>query len=322
MGTRRAAWYGSSVIPLVVDTDTAADDCFALLVALLHPRADLKAITIVGGNVGFEQQVHNAFLTLEVAGRLGEVPVHLGSAEPLYREWVSAEDVHGDGVGGQRRNNDAVPESEGAVDALVRLSKEYEGELSLVCIGPLTNLALALRKDPAMAARLKQVVVMGGSINARGNITPAAEYNIYVDPEAAAAVLAAGIPSLRFVTWDPLTLQQAVLGPERLARIEALGTRLSQFFVTANQITYDFDVAAGLGGSTHPDTLSVLVALDDAVVTSERPYLVGVETTGTLTAGATVFDWRVAPEQCNATAIESIDEELLFGVLEETLARK
>ena len=316
------AWYGSSVIPLVVDTDTAADDCFALLVALLHPRADLKAITIVGGNVGFEQQVHNAFLTLEVAGRLGEVPVHLGSAEPLYRDWVSAEDVHGDGVGGQRRSNDAVPEPEGAVDALVRLSKEYEGELSLVCIGPLTNLALALRKDPAMAARLKQVVVMGGSINARGNITPAAEYNIYVDPEAAAAVLAAGIPSLRFVTWDPLTLQQAVLGPERLARIEALGTRLSQFFVTANHITYDFDVAAGLGGSTHPDTLSVLVALDDAVVTSERPYLVGVETTGILTAGATVFDWRVAPEDCNATAIESIDEELLFGVLEETLARK
>ena len=90
-------------IHLVIDTDPAADDCFALRIGLLHPNADLRAITIVGGNVGFEQQVHNAFLTLEMAGRVGEVPVYLGERDPLRSEWASAGDVHGDGVGGQRR---------------------------------------------------------------------------------------------------------------------------------------------------------------------------------------------------------------------------
>lgn len=309
-------------VPLVIDTDTAADDCFALLVGLLHPTADLKAITIVGGNVGFEQQIHNAFLTLEKAGRVGEVPVYVGERDPLHREWVSAEDVHGDGVGGQRRLGDDAPEAEHGVDALLRLSHEYAGELRLVCIGPLTNIALAVHRDPSIVERIAQVVVMGGSINARGNITPAAEYNIYVDPEAAAAVVAAGFPRLRFVTWDPLTLRQAILGPERLAAVEALDTELSRFFVTANKVTYDFDVAAGLGGSTHPDTLSVLVALDDAVVTEEKAYRVSVETRGEHTVGATIFDWRAAGQECNATAIERIDEELLFGVLMETLARR
>lgn len=307
-------------VPLVVDTDTAADDCFALLVALLHPRADLKAITIVGGNVGFEQQIHNAFLTLEAAGRVGEVPVFVGERDPLHRDWVSAEDVHGDGVGGQRRRGDDAPEAEHGVDALLRLSYEFEGELTLVCIGPLTNLALALRRDAGLAGRLKEVIVMGGSVNGRGNITPAAEYNIYVDPEAAAAVLAAGIPRLRFVTWDPLTLGQAILTPERLARIEALGTSLASFFLTANRVTYDFDVAAGLGGSTHPDTLSVLVALDDSLVIEEAAYRVGVECRGDLTRGATVFDWRAARQDCNATAIERIDEERLFEALIGALA--
>lgn len=309
-------------IPLVIDTDTAADDCFALLVGLLHPDADLRAITIVGGNVGFEQQVHNAFLTLEVAGRVGQVPVYLGERDPLHREWVSAEDVHGDGVGGQRRVGDDAPEAEHAVDALLRLSHELAGDMVLVCIGPLTNIALAVTRDPGFASRVREVVVMGGSINGRGNITPAAEYNIYVDPEAAAAVVAAGFPRLRFVTWDPLTLAQTVCGPERLEAIAALDTVGARFFVRANQVTYNFDVAAGIGGSTHPDTLSVLVALEPALVREEKPYRVGVECYGDLTRGATVFDWRAAPEDCNATAIEDIDEERLFEVLRDVLGRR
>jgi purine nucleosidase len=163
-------------IPLVVDTDTAADDCFALLIALLDPRADLRAITIVAGNVGFDQQVDNAFLTIEKAGRLGEVPVHLGAQTPLVSPWVSATDVHGDdGVGGQQRTNDEAPSSEHAVDALVRLARVHAGALRIVAIGPLTNIALAIRLDPDFAANVGELVVMGGSINGRGNITPAAE---------------------------------------------------------------------------------------------------------------------------------------------------
>lgn len=307
-------------VPLVIDTDTAADDCFALLIGLLHPAADLRAITIVGGNVGFEQQVHNAFLTLEVAGRVGEVPVYVGQRDPLQRAWVSAEDVHGDGVGGQRRVGSDEPEAEHAVDALLRLSRELEGEFTLVCIGPLTNVALAVGRDPGFAGRVREVIVMGGSINARGNITPAAEYNIYVDPEAADVVAKAGFPSLRFVTWDPLTLRDTVFGPERIAAIEALGTERSRFFVRANRVTFDFDMAAGLGGSTHPDSLSVLVALEPDVVLEERAYGLAIECAGEVTRGATVFDWRAAPEDCNATAIESVDGERLFRAMCEVLS--
>ncbi|TQL01838.1 nucleoside hydrolase [Cellulomonas sp. SLBN-39] len=307
-------------IPLVVDTDTAADDCFALLVALLDPRADLRAITMVAGNVGFDQQVENAFLTLEVAGRPGEVPVHLGARTPLVRPWVSAEDVHGDGVGGQRRTGTHAPADEHAVDALVRLAAEHAGRLTVVAIGPLTNIALAVRRDPAFAANVAELVIMGGSINGAGNVTPAAEYNVYVDPEAADVVLRAGFARVRMVTWDPVTLQGTVFGPERIAQIDALGTTLSRFFVRANQATYDFDVADGIPGSTHPDSLSVLLALDDSYVIDEGDYAVAVELRGEHTAGATVFDARAAHRPVRAP--RAIDGDRFFAYVRDLLATR
>ncbi|MBT2516894.1 nucleoside hydrolase [Agromyces sp. ISL-38] len=309
------------MIPLVIDTDTAADDCFALLVGLLHPRADLKAITMVAGNVGFEQQVHNALLTLGLAGRLGDVPVHLGAQRPLVREWRSASEVHGDGVGGLRRLDDAhAPSPEHAVDALIRLAEEHAGELTVVAIGPLTNLALAVRKEPRFAALVKELVIMGGSINGRGNITPAAEYNIYVDPEAADIVLGAGFPNVTIVSWDPLTLRDAVFTAEHIDRIRDLDTTLSRFFVRANQATFDFDVRVGINGSTHPDSLSVLLAIDRSYALEERRYRMSVETRGELTRGATVFDWR--SDEPNVTAIERIDAERFFESMLGLLAQE
>lgn len=305
-----------AAIPLVIDTDTAADDCFALLIALLDPRADLRAITIVAGNVGFEQQVDNAFLTLEKAGRLGEVPVHLGARSPLVSPWVSATDVHGDdGVGGQLRSSTDEPAREHAVDALVRLAREYAGTLRVVAIGPLTNIALAIRMDPGFAANVAEIVVMGGSINGRGNITPAAEYNIYVDPEAADIVVNAGFARLRFITWDPLTITQTVFGLERIAEIDALQTERSRFFVQANRATFDFDFTAGLGGSTHPDSLSVAVAIDPSLVLDERAYRVGIELRGEHTRGATVFDWRTTDAEASATAIHAVDGEAFYRLV-------
>ncbi|GMA28914.1 nucleoside hydrolase [Arenivirga flava] len=307
-------------LPLVIDTDTAADDCFALLVGLLDPRADLRAITMVAGNVGFDQQVENAFLTLELAGRAGQVPVHRGARQPLVQPWISAEEVHGDGAGGLRRTGDDRPDAEPAQDALVRLAEQHAGELTVVAIGPLTNLALAVRRDPAFASRVRELVVMGGSLNGRGNVTPAAEYNIHVDPEAAQIVLDAGFPSIRFVTWDPLSLQHAVFDAGRIERIRRLGTPLGDFFVRANQASFDFDVAMGVGGSVHCDTLAVLLALDPALAEVERRYDVAVELAGTHTRGATVFDWH-APRGGNATAIERIDGERLFEYVLRLLSR-
>ncbi|WKK70717.1 nucleoside hydrolase [Rathayibacter oskolensis] len=309
------------MIPLVIDTDTAADDCFALLIGLLDPRADLRAVTMVAGNVGFDQQLHNAFLTIALAGRAGEVPVHLGARTPLLRPWVSATDVHGDGVGGIRRPDDAqAPDPEHAVDALIRLAAEHAGRLRIVAIGPLTNIALAARKDPAFVGNVERLTVMAGSINGRGNITPAAEFNVYVDPEAAAIVTEAGFADLRFVTWDPLTLCDAVFDAARIERIAEAGTPLSQFFVRANRATFDFDVRVGIDGSTHPDSLSVLLSLDEDIVLAERHYSVAVETDGRTTLGATVFDWKATPETANATAVERIDGERFFEYLRALLA--
>ncbi|KRE31328.1 nucleoside hydrolase [Agromyces sp. Soil535] len=309
------------MIPLVIDTDTAADDCFALLVGLLDPRADLRAITMVAGNVGFEQQVHNAFLTLGLAGRLGDVPVHLGARTPLLREWRSASEVHGDGVGGLRRPSDEhEPSAEHAVDALIRLAEEQAGELTIVAIGPLTNLALAVRKEPGFASLVKELVVMGGSINGRGNITPAAEYNIYVDPEAADIVLRAGFPRVTIVSWDPLTLRDAVFTAAHVEQIQELDTSLSRFFVRANQATFDFDVRVGISGSTHPDSLSVLLAIDRSLALEERPYRMAVETRGELTRGATVFDWR--SDEPNVTAIERIDSPRFFEYVRRLLSQE
>ncbi|MDN4475921.1 nucleoside hydrolase [Demequina sp. SYSU T00192] len=306
-----------SRIPLVVDTDTASDDCFALLLALRDPRADLRAITMVQGNVGFDQQVHNAFLTLEVAGRLGDVPVHLGARESLAGGWVGAEDVHGDGVGGQRRTNDAAPDPEPAVDALLRLSRAHEGELRIVAIGPLTNLAHAIDRDPGFAARVRELVIMGGSLDGVGNVTPHAEYNIYADVEAAAAVLGAPFPRVRLVTWSPLTLRDAVFDATRVARIDALGTAMSDFFVRANRAPFDFDVAHGVGGSTHPDTLSVLTAIDPAVVLEERAVEVDVVRAGER-RGAT--DVRDATAASSLTAVTRADGERLYAAMLGILA--
>ncbi|WP_062517775.1 nucleoside hydrolase [Demequina gelatinilytica] len=306
-------------VPLVIDTDTASDDCFALLLALLDPRADLRALTIAQGNVSFEQQVHNAFLVLEVAGRLGDVPVHLGEREALAGGWIGAEDVHGDGVGGQRRSNDAQAEPEHAVDALLRLTSEAPGEITVVAIGPLTNLARAVQRDPGFAGRVGSLIVMGGSLDGVGNITPHAEYNIYADVEAAAAVVAAGFPRLRFITWSPVTLRDGIFDAARVEAIRELGTRRSDFFVRANQAPFDFDTAHGVGGSTHPDTLSVLAAIDPSVALEERAFDVSVVLEGER-RGATDFAPVDDAAAAACTAVTLADGERLFGALCDVLA--
>ncbi|GAA1449829.1 nucleoside hydrolase [Nocardiopsis tropica] len=308
--------------PLVIDTDTAQDDCVALLVGLLDPGADLRAVTMVAGNVGFDQQVRNAFLTLNVAGRLGEVPVYLGCRRPLTRPWVSAENVHGDGSGGLSMDQAGLePESEHAVDALVRLAAENPGELSVVAIGPLTNIAMAVVKDPDFVRNVRALYVMGGSNNGRGNITAAAEFNFYVDPEAAKTVFEAGF-DVTVVPWDPLTLRQAVFGQERLDALAAIGTPLSDFFGRVCSATLEFDRRVGIDGTTHPDSLTAAVLLRPELVRRAGRYHVDVETAGELTRGYSAMSWGVHGLEPNATVIEEIDAEGFFDHLVEVLSRR
>ena len=303
---------------LIVDTDTAGDDVFSLLIALLHPKAQLEAITVCVGNVRFEQEVENALYTVEMAGRGGQVPVYAGCAEPLIAEWEGAEYVHGqDGMGdaffpaAQQR-----PEPEHAVDELLRRINESPGELTILAQAPLTNLAAAVTRDPSIAQKVAHLYVMGGGV---GNITPAAEYNFYVDPEAAKIVVNAGF-RLTLFTWT-LTRERGVFDDDKLARIEALGTPLSSFFGQVNRKAREFDDKVNkLGGSTHPDSMVAAAIVEPTLILAAEDAVVDVETSGVLTRGWSLIDslGRVDREP-NARVVTDYDTEgffeLMLGVL-------
>ena len=309
-------------IPFILDTDTAQDDCIALLVGLLDPLADLRAVTMVAGNVGFERQILNAWMTLNVADRIGSVPLYLGSRRPMVRDWVSAENVHGDGAGGLSMDVSGLePQPEHAVDALIRLTAEQPGALTIVCIGPLTNIALAIVKDPEFVGNVKALYIMGGTNNARGNITAAAEFNFYVDPEAARTVFRAGF-DITVIPWTPLTLNDAVFSRAQLAEIEAIGTPLARFFVRVCRSTLAFDESVGIPGSTHPDSLTVSLLLHPELVTARARYAVDIETASSLTLGYSAMSWGVHGLPDNATVIEAIDADGFFGHLRELLGRQ
>jgi purine nucleosidase len=307
-------------IPVIIDTDTAQDDCIAILLGLLDPAAELLAITMVAGNVSFEQQVANAHLTLNVAGRLGSVEVHAGCRRPLLRSWVSATDVHGDGSGGLSMDSSAARVSdENGVDALLRITAQRPGEVSIVAIGPLTNIATAVAKDRDFAGRVRSLYVMGGSNNGRGNITASAEYNFYVDPEAAQIVLEAGFEDLHIITWDPLTLRDATITRADFDRLGELGTPLARFFARMCAATLDYDESVGIDGSTHPDSLTLAVLLHPDLVLAEGPYRVDVETASELTRGHSVMAWSKFGLAPNATVVEAVDAERFLGLLERAL---
>ena len=307
-------------VPVIIDTDTAQDDCIAILVGLLDPAADLLAITMVAGNVGFEQQVANAQLTLTVAGMLGRVPVHAGCRRPLLREWVSATDVHGDGSGGlSMHSTAAVVDDEHGVDALLRITAERPGEVNIVAIGPLTNIATAVAKDREFAARVKSLYVMGGSNNGRGNITASAEYNFYVDPEAAQTVMEAGFADLRLITWDPLTLRDATIARADFDRVGAIDTPLARFFHRMCAATLDYDESVGIDGSTHPDSLTIAVLLHPELVLADAQYRVDVETASALTRGYSAMAWDKFGVAPNTTVVEAVDAGGFFALLERVL---
>lgn len=307
-------------VPFILDTDTAQDDCIALLAGLIDREADIRAITMVAGNVGFERQVRNAHLTLSAAGHLGDVPIHLGCRQPMVVPWVSAENVHGDGTGGLDMDfDDLVTEEEHAVDALIRLTAEQPGEISIVAIGPLTNLAMAVVKEPRFPRNVKHLYIMGGSNNGRGNITAAAEFNFYVDPHAARVVFEAGF-EVTVIPWAPLTLNDAVFGRPQLAEIEAIGTDLSRFFLRVCGDTLAFDESVGIPGTTHPDSLSVAVMLHPDLVLRAADYNVAIETDSDLTRGYSAMSWGVHGLPANARVVEKVDAAAFYAYIKGILS--
>ncbi len=272
---------------IILDCDPGHDDALAIVLAQGSPEIDLVGITTVAGNQTLDKTTLNARRVCTVAG-ITDVPICAGCPAPLVRPLVTAAHIHGEsGLDGPQWGEPQVPVSdEHAVDFIIRTVMESDGDITLVPVGPLTNIALAMRKEPRIVAKVREVVLMGGS-TARGNHTPAAEFNIIVDPEAAAAVFSAPWP----VTMVGLNLtHQAGAGPEVVERVRALGTPLAGTVVELLHFFASTYKAAE--GRPHPPVHDPC-----AVVRVARPELVEVvdafvvvETKGEWTSGMTVTD--------------------------------
>jgi purine nucleosidase len=284
---------------LLIDTDTASDDAVALIMALRSPEVEVVGITTVAGNVEVGQASRNALYTAELCG--SSVAVFTGAEKPLTREHQSADWFHGkDGLGDHgyaapRRG----PEKLAAWDAIVELVEAHPG-LVMVTLGPLTNVALALQKKPEIARKVSRCVVMGGAPCCEGNVTPAAEYNIWCDPEAARIVVRSGLP-VELVGWH-LCRGEAVLNPEDIEKVLEFGTPVAKFAIECNSRAKEaYFVQTGEHGISLPDPVAMAVALKEEIVTSASEHWLDVETGSELTRGMTVVDrLNVAEDERNA----------------------
>ncbi|WP_101925738.1 MULTISPECIES: nucleoside hydrolase [Luteimonas] len=277
-------------IPLLIDTDPGVDDALALLLALHDRDHDVVGLTIAAGNVGLRHTVANALKLCEVAGR-GDIPVYAGSAAPLLHAAPDAAYVHGDDGFGDVGYAPAAraAETEHAALAILRLSHAHAGRLVLVALGPLTNIALALKLDPTLPERIARFVVMGGAVTAHGNITPAAEFNVYFDPEAAKIVFDA-FPRFDLADWEA-TVAHGLPHDAVVAWMQAGGTRAT-FYEAISRKTRDWS-ADRRGDDWHSaDALAMawVLAPDGALETAERP--VDVVLAPGPARGVTLVDWQ------------------------------
>ena len=305
---------------LWIDTDTASDDAVAILMALRWPEVSVEGISIVAGNVPVELGSRNARYTVELCG--SETPVYEGASRPLLREPVWAYFFHGsDGMG---EMNYPSPKHEPApkhgVLAMIEAFRQFPGEITLVTLGPLTNLALALRLAPDIINLISHVYIMGGAAATLGNITPAAEYNIWVDPEAAKIVFHSGLP-ITMVGWE-LCRGEANLNEEDMAALRALRNPLADFVLDCNRQALRAN-REGLRdpGLPLPDPVAMAVALDPEVVERASRHYVTVEVASDLTRGMTVVDERgVLNQPPNVRVVWAISvsrwKEDLFDVLQ------
>lgn len=299
---------------IIIDTDPGQDDAVAILLALASPELEVLGLTVVAGNVPLAHTERNARAICELAGR-ADLPVYAGCDAPLVRPLVTAEHVHGKtGLDGVVLPEPGMPLAPGhAVDFLIdTLRREPAGTVTLVPIGPLTNIAAAFQRAPDIIERVQEIVLMGGAYFEVGNITPAAEFNIYVDPEAAQIVLASGAPVTMMpldVTHKALTSRAWVEGMRAMGRIGQAVASWTDFFER-----YDREKYGSEGAPLHdPCTIAWLLA--PALFTG-RHINVEIETKGEFTLGMTVADWwRVSGRPANAIFIRDVDAKGFFDLL-------
>jgi purine nucleosidase len=272
----------------LIDTDTASDDAVALIMALRAPDVRVAAITTVAGNVDVQQATRNALYTAELCG--ADVPVYPGAEKPLLRAYINATWFHGsDGLGDhnypQARRS---AEKTHAMDAIIETIESNPG-IVLVTLGPLTNVALAVSQKPSIVGKVSRCVVMGGNPCCEGNVTPAAEYNMWVDPEAASIVMRSGLP-IELIGWH-LCRGEAVLNPADIALVEGFNTALAHFAIESNSYArIALKIQTGEDGICLPDPVAMCLAIDPTVGTEWSEHYAEVETRSELSRGMTVVD--------------------------------
>ncbi len=321
---RRGSPYKAGVptpLPIIIDTDPGQDDAVAILLALASPELEVIGITPVAGNVPLPLTVKNACKICELAGR-PDILIHAGADQPLVRRLVTAEYLHGKtGLDGPVLDEPTMPlQAQHGVDFIIdTLMARVAGTVTLCALGPLTNVALALTREPRIASRIARIVAMGGGFFEGGNVTPAAEFNIFVDPHAARLVFASQIP----LTLIPLDCtHQALTTAKRVARFREMGNKagpavaaLLDFFERFDEKKYGTD-----GGPLH-DPCVIAWLLNPALFTG-REVNVAIECDSELTMGMTVIDWwRVTKRPANALVIRSLESDKFFDLLTERIGR-
>ncbi len=306
---------------IIIDTDPGQDDAVAILLALASPELEVLGLTAVAGNVPLELTAKNARVVCELAGR-PDISVFAGCDRPLARDLVTAEHVHGKtGLDGPQMAEPRMPlQEQHAVDFIVEtLRREPPGTVTLCPLGPLTNIATAFRRAPDIAERVARIVLMGGAYFEVGNITPAAEFNIYVDPEAAREVFAAGAP----ITVLPLDVtHKALTTAARVQAFRDLGAEVGTMVAAWTDFFERFDKEKyGSAGAPLHDPCVIAWLLRPDLFTG-REINVEIEVDSPLTRGMTVADWwRVTDRAPNALFLGDVDAEGFFALLTERLAR-
>ena len=307
---------------IIIDTDPGQDDAAAIMLALGSPEElDILGITTVAGNVPLTLTSRNARVVCELSGR-PDIKVFEGADKPLLRQLVTAEHVHGKtGLDGPVVDEPTMPvQEQHAVDFIIEtILTEEAGSVTLCTLGALTNIALALQKAPEIAPRVRELVMMGGGFFEGGNITPAAEFNIYVDPDAAKIVFASGIP----IVMMPLDVTHRVLTyKHRVEKIRAIGSRPAVAMAEMLDFFERFDIEkyGSDGGPLHDPT--VIAYLLRPELFKGRDCNVEIETASDLTVGMTVVDWwQVTGRKHNAKVMREVDDQGFFDLLTERLAR-
>jgi inosine-uridine nucleoside N-ribohydrolase len=321
---------------VIIDTDPGVDDALALLLALKSYELHVEAITTVNGNVSVGQATKNAALILELIDPRPRPILAMGASQPLHKGPIRAQSIHGpDGLGGLERfvNRDGSPrypeaplpsQIPNATDVLLDLLKRYPDEMSLITLGPLTNLAEALQKDARRVKRLREVVIMGGAIAVPGNITPAAEFNIFTDPDAAHRVFHSGLP----MTLVPLDVTEKVcLKSEEIAALaQAMEEPLGGFVrdITEKSIEYMREARRMSAIYLH-DPLAVGVAIEPMMIKVASRH-VEVETSGDITQGMTLADTRAITDELkkppNLEVALEVESERFITFFKERLCQR